>query len=340
MPLKLRFFFCTWLVVILAVASAEGREIKERVYTLDEVAAIDRENKLWRLVDATKTVEDNIQRLLSAGFSSTDVEAIRGRLVVMWEIDLGLRLDWLDQATLGRIKELEPEYAIKLRRARVHAEIFRLGGEHEPLTPSAIQGRWRSEIMRLLDDRELQEFTLMNSLSAVALDKLTKDITLTLDERRTLYRWKQDFEGEKLMIQSQSHFRGGELSAHLREAQLDYWRQLREFLGDARLAVFLKAADPGYDRMAGELDQIGGVQASQVLDLWEIRKKDEVNNSLIPSGSSRYRRAIKVYESAVAVLGAEVLEIYKQSGDANWLERNNPFQGGKAEKVAEAKALP
>jgi len=334
--LKIKF----WLSLCLAAwVSASGRE-SERIYSLDEVAVIDRENKLWRLVDAAKTVEANIQGLLAARFPAAEVEALKPRLVAMWAVDLGLRLDGVDQTTLAKIKELEPEYAIRLRRARVRALVVRLGGEHEPLTPVAIQGRWRSEIMRLLDDRELQEFTLMNAPSAVALDKLTKNITLTLDERRTLYRWKQDFVGEKLMLSSQSHFRGGELSAHLLEAQLDYWRQIRELLGDDRFAVFLKAADPGFERMAGELDRIGGVHAAQVLDLWEIRKKDEVENSLIPSGSSRYGRAIKLYESAAAILGAEALAIYEQSGDAKWLERNNPFQGGKAEKVAEVKASP
>ena len=55
----------------------------------------------------------------------------------------------------------------------------------------------------------------------------------------------------------------------------------------------------------------------------------------MPFGRARYRLKVEAYDSAAAVLGAEALGIYEQNGDAKWLERNNPYQGGQGEKISQ-----
>lgn len=335
MPLKFKIWPIAGLVAAAAVPLVTAKE-PERIYSLEEVAIIDRETKLWRLVDATKTVDANLGLLSAAGFPATEVEAIKPRLVAMWEVDLGLRLDWLGEPTLTKIRELEPEFIIQMRKARARNQVVRLGGAREPLTPEQIKGRWRSEIVRLLSDRELQEFTLMNSPSAVALDKLTKDLVLTVDERRTLYQWKQQFEGDKLMVRSQSHLKLGEIAARLQEAQLDHWQRMRDLLGDDRFEVYLRAADAGFAHMADVLNQIPDLNRTDALNLWWIRKKDQLADTRMIWGSERYQLKVKAYEAAVAVLGAAPLKIYEVNADAKWLERKNPYAFNKSSRAARA----
>lgn len=82
-------------------------EDAERFYSMSEVAAIDHENKLWRMVDASQGVEANIQHLLADGIPATDVEKFKPRLIELWgDIDPSLQIDWLDEGTLTRIMAL------------------------------------------------------------------------------------------------------------------------------------------------------------------------------------------------------------------------------------------
>lgn len=333
MFLKTQFCLCLFLA---AWVSAKGSE-SERIYSVEEVAIIDRENKLWRLVDATKTVDANIQRLLDAGFPSAEVEAIRPRLAAMWEIDLGLRLDWLDQATMDKVKELEPEYTIKLRRARVRAEIFRLGGENEPLTPGQIRDQWRNAIVEIMDEYEREQFALLNSHQANTLAKFAKDVNLTTAELKILCEWQLDYTGTIQMINRQTRLSSRDMAvnaARRKEALLDHWQRMRGLLGDDRFATYLRAADIGFGRMVEVLRRISGVGNGQYLDLWWLRKKDEIAEVQMIWGSARSQLKIKNHEAALAVLGMEKLKIYEQFSDAKWLERNNPYQAGKVGIVA------
>ncbi len=319
-------------------ALAKGVE-SERIYTLADVSAIDRENKLWRLVDPTESVEANIQRLLLAGIPVKEVEALKPRLVAIW-VDLdpnpSLHLEWLDRKTMAKIAELAPEYEILMRKARVDEALFRLGGKHEPLTPGQIRARWDSAIWELLDLDERQEFMLLNSGPALALQEMTKNLHLTVNERRNLCHLQQDYLGSLQKITMDRSYRmQSREGAYRLEALLDFRQRMRDLLGDDRFAAYLQAADAGFARMSGVLSQVAGMNSSIALNLWWIRKTDELADVRVPWSREHHQQKAKMYDSACVVLGPSAVKVYEGCGDAEWLKRNKPYQFNKAGPIAQ-----
>ena len=211
--------------VFTAALSCVRGEDSERVYTLAEVSVIDRENKLWRAVDVTRTVEFNVERWLAGGCSPALVETLKPRLATMWQIDPWLHLGWLAPGTAVRIQELTPEFTVRLREARVSEMLNRLGGEKKPLTAAQVYAEWRSAIERLLDDRELRDVVLLNSVRALALYGQMKDLPLTVDERRSLCLLQQDHEAAiQLIDQSRTQLNSYRVALSRAEAWLEYWQ--------------------------------------------------------------------------------------------------------------------
>jgi len=312
-------------LLFLAAAVLAGSEEPDRVYSLAEVSVIDRENKLWRAMDVTRTVEANVERLLAGGCSPAEVEALRPRLTQMWQVEPWLHFGWLAPGTLPRIEALTPDFVLRMREARVHEMLNRLGGERQPLTSAQVYAQWRTAIFQELDDRELKDVVLLNSAPALALYNLMKGLPLTTDERRSLCLMQQDHLGALQQLnESRSYLSSARINLSREETLLDYWQQMRELLGDDRFSAYLQAADPKFGRMAESLRQIGGIDLGQALNLWWVRKKDELADVRRVTGSERYQLRIQAEESAARILGPEALAAYQAGDDAQWLRRNRP----------------
>ena len=115
---------------------------------------------------------------------------------------------------------------------------------------------------------------------------------------------------------------------------------MRDLLGDKRFATYLRTSDAGFGRMSFVLDQIPEINDKMVLDLWWIRKKDELEDlRKIPWIISRQERKVEVYESAITVLGATGMTFYLQDDDSKWLKRKPTPQFGRTRIVMEKHEL-
>ena len=300
---------------------------------MSEVAAIDRENKLWRLVDANEGVDANMQRLVAAGVSVAEIEKFKPRLIELWgDIDPSLQIDWLDQKTLAKIEALKPDYVIPMRRARINHELYRLGAENLPVTPDGIKSRWRDAIWSILDLDQREKFTLMNSARAIALSRLIKDLPTTTQERLSLCQLQQDSYRDKFSPDGNTP---AQIIVNGKQAWLHYWQNMRDLLGDERFANYMRKSDAGFGRMSFVLDQITGMNGKMVLDFWWIRKKDELEDARTPGELSHFQRKMEIYDSAAAVLGSNGMIIYLADDDSKWLERKPAPQMGETRVAME-----
>jgi hypothetical protein len=337
-PTRFRLLVCVCILISSAFVPAKAQD-SEPFYSLAAVAAIDHENKLWRLVDPTVTVEINVQRLLAAGISAAEVEAFKPRLIELdREIDPSLQIDWLDQKIVARIKELKSQYRIPMRRARINEAIYRMGGDEEPTMPYEIEARFREAIWLLLDVEQRDEFRLMNSSGSIALCRLTRDLPTTAAERLVLCGLHRDYYRNKLQADVADH--AWEIPLRQKKALLDYWQKMRDLLGDERFAAYLVADDAGFGRMAFVLNLIGNVNSTKLLDLWWRRKGEELDDERKPGKVTWRQRKIEVYQFARATLGGRAMEIYLKDDDAKWLKEGAPWKSPKMGPVVKALENP
>ena len=334
MLLKLKFLFCTCALAVSIATPAIGKPA-ERIYTLAEAAAIDRENDMWQMVDATQETEPNIVRLRVAGFPAAEVEEFKVRLAAFWESEPLPYYGRLDRETVAKLKEVEREYQVRMREAIIRKETGLTRGQHAPETPGEVRNLWRRAIIGQLEYREIKEFLLLNSASARGLYRLTKDVTMTLGERRRLCELQQDID----RIAARPAGTRWEIAAQ-QEVLLNDRQRMRRVLGDDRFMLYLQAADARFAEMAAVLKAIAGVNHGKILDLWVLRKKDQLEEEPLNWGSASTQRRLKTYESAVAVLGKEALGAYQDNADANWLLKNGPAKIPEDAFVGDAPSQP
>lgn len=332
MPLNLKFWCCTCLLAVSVLMSPKGRAA-ERIYTLAEAAAIDRENAMWQMVDAALGTDQNIARMRAAGFPSGEVEEFKGRLAAFWESEPLPYYGRLDRETVVKLKGLEREYQIRMREAFIRKETGLTRGQYAPETPGEVRNQWRRAIIGLLEYREIKEFLLLNSASAQGLYRLTRGVPMTLGERRVLCELQQDID----RISARSAENRWQIVAQ-QEVLLNDWHRMRRVLGDERFMVYLQAANAAFAQMAGVLKPIEGVNNGKILDLWWIRKRGEMPEEPMNWGSANYQRQLKTYESAVMVLGEAALTTYQENTDAEWLLSSMPAKIPKAAWVGDTPA--
>jgi hypothetical protein len=161
-------------------------------------------------------------------------------------------------------------------------------------------------------------------------------VHLTTAELKTLCEWQADYAGTIQMINRQTQLSTRDLdfiAARKKEALVEHWQRMRGLLGDDRFATYLRAADAGFARMVEVLRRISGVGNGQILDLWWLRKKDEIAEVQKIWGSARSKLKIVNYEAALVILGGEALAVYEQFSDAKWLEGRTTYQGSKGDLV-------
>lgn len=307
---------CCWLwLALVPLAGAAG---EERLLTPDDLAALDRQSAMWRLVRPEEDVEANLRRWREAGCTSADVAALSGQLAALWHIGIERYYGWLDAATIERIAAVDREFVVRLRALRLHQATGITAGPPGPRTITALNVLWRRAILRVLDDDELGEFRLMNSGPAREISRLLEGIPRSTAEDRRLFQLERDF---------QLAYAAGDLPGppradrHYREARLDHLMAIREVLGDGRFAAYLSRADPDFAGMREALGRLAPEDATLAVDLWRVRQKDGIarlrQTATVPRTPGE--RDAEVQAAALDVLGPDRFSRYMQEADAGWL---------------------
>lgn len=288
----------------------------DRLLTDAEVRALERENQLWRLVKPEEEVAANLDRMRKAGASEREIGALELRLTGMWTVAFERNFGWLREDTIERIKEIDRQFITKMRATRLHAATGIQPGGQLPASVPSIERSWRRAILRALDYDEIAEFRLMNSTLARDEMQRAEGLTLTEDERRTLFVWRREFEGRRIG----SSAPGAVLSAWQQREILDEWRRIRDLLGDERFATYLAQAQASFGRMREALARSGEPRPTPTLDLWWLRQGyDLMRSDRDPGVRNGNELKAEVRAKALALLGEEPLERYLAEEDGRWL---------------------
>jgi hypothetical protein len=287
---------------------------QERLLTDAEIAGLERENAMWRLVRPDEEIEANVARLRSAGFNAREVAAVQPRLAQMWDVPFERNYGWLRTETIEEIQEIDRQFIARMRATRLYeATGIRAGGEALVAT-GTLTRLWRGALLRALEYDEIAEFRLMNSASAREVNRRVRGLTLTADELRTLFEWQRDYEGRHRGLP----IGGASLSAWQRQEQLDEWQRTRDLLGDERFAVYLGRASPAFERMQQALARSGETTNKAALDMWWLRQGYEkartepgVRRQDVLKAETRAR--------ALALLDEQRLAGYMKDQDGSWL---------------------
>jgi hypothetical protein len=305
-----------WLLLLVgsSLTGWAGDVAAEKILSPAELATMERENGMWRLVRPEEEVPANLARLAKAGFTASEVASLQLRLAAWWDVPLERNFGWLHQETVGQIQEIDRQFVVRMRAVRLFegTGIRRSG---ETASVGDLTRLWRSAILKVLEFDELAEFRLMNSASAQALGLLVKDLPVSEDELRTLFEWQREFTG--------THGAAAPAVAKQpvwqREEQLGQWHRIRELLGDGRFAIYLGRASPVFDRMQQALERAGGASPTVALDLWWLRQRDGWARDQEFLGNRRNELTAQMKTKAVALLGEGPASKYIQDEDGRWL---------------------
>jgi hypothetical protein len=264
-----------WALAFCPIWAAAQPAISEKLLTPAEIAGIERENEMWRLLRAEEEVPRNLAILREAGFAEEEIKRLEPRMTEWWTIPFERHFGWLSFETVERIQEIDRTYTARMRAARVRAETGIQIMAPYLSSPRQVSAQWHMAILTALDYNEIAEFRLMNSPSARKVDVLTKDIALTEAERRQLNEWQREFDAEY------GRGTGGANSQEdnrrwRQETQLDFHRRVRDLLGDQRFATYLAATNSSFRRLRDILQGAGVTEASAGLDAWWIRQRYQV----------------------------------------------------------------
>lgn len=286
------------------------------ILTLADLAALDRENAMWRLTRVEENVDQNLQKLRAAGFTVAEVNSLEPRLREIWEPELTREFGWLPEETIERIKAVDEEFIIRLRAVRRFEATGVRVDTQVPEDTRSLNRAWQRAILQALDVRDVAEYRLMNSASAQAVHKLAKGVPLSTAERRVLCRWQREFDG---MYGAENKFADRFKQAEFKAAQLDHWDKFRQLLGDLRFATYLSKADPIFDQTSRVLSQIEHQTPTEMLEVWFIRQKYEIAQIHTSGRKGRETIMTDVIDKMTALLGTETLSAYRETEAAKWL---------------------
>lgn len=318
MPFSLfgRHLRAAWLALLLGgpwLAAATAEPEAEKILSPAELAALDRENAMWRMVNPDEDMAVNLARLKTAGFTEKEVAALQPQLAELWDIPVERNFGWLHDETVAQIREIDRQFVVRVRAARLFEGTgIRRGGD--PVGVAELTRLWRAAILKALNYDELAEFRLMNSPAARELTQLVKDLPVTDDELRTLFEWQREFAG--------THAAGPAFVSQpvwQRQEQLDQWQRIRDLLGDARFAVYLDRASPTFSKMHLALDNTGPISPTVALDLWWLRQKEGWTRDQEHVAKKRDALTAQLKARTVALLGQAQADKYAQNPDGRWL---------------------
>lgn len=308
----------TWLCLSLGAAwPAFAQQSDERLLTDAEFAGLARENAMWRLVKPEERVQANVARLRQAGYLPEEVAGLQPQLAAMWAVPFERNFGWLRPDTVERIRAIDRQFISRMRAFQLHRRTGVRIGDGARESMSRLNRQWRDSIMEVLDHRESAEFRLMNSSAARDETRLTKGLALTADEQRTLFGWRQDYEGRHGAALGSTTG----LSGWQREAQLDQCGRIRYLLGDERFAVYLSRVNPGFDLMRTTLERLGEANSTAMLDLWWMRQRDAVaiDRRAGLKAQERNELVAQLRGRAAGLLGEVRLAVYLEDEDGRWL---------------------
>jgi hypothetical protein len=311
-----RFFRLHAIALLLALSGSLWGE--EPLLSVTELNAMDRHNRMWRLVRPDDEVEVNLQAWRKAGFSAQEVEELRLRLTELWTVRLDRNFGWLRPEAVEKIQELDREYIPRLRAARLYATVGIRIGTQKIGTVAAVDRQWRRAILRLLDYDELAEFRLTNSVAARDLSRLLEGITLTTGEERRLFQLERDFRST---YDRNPAVEPRVQGAGERDAWLDHLAAMRMELGNERFAAYLRRANAEFDAMDAALGRLTETRPGVALDFWWLRQKLASQYAKGGAASSREWQGLVAgtREQAQEMLGDERLASYLGSDNARWL---------------------
>jgi hypothetical protein len=155
-----------WLGILLswpgisALAQSRSGDV---ILTPSELAALERENAMWRATQVEETVEQTRQRWRAAGFTTAEVDSLSPRLHEIWDVEPARQFGWLPAEAIERIEEVDREFMVRWRAARRYeATGIRFAGK-TPEDLASLNRAWQRAILRVLDPRDVAEYRLMNS---------------------------------------------------------------------------------------------------------------------------------------------------------------------------------
>jgi hypothetical protein len=306
------------LAVLLWVSCAPGwaaPEVNaERLLTDEEVAGLERENSLWRLVRPADDEAINLARIKSAGFTAEEVAAAQRRLAELWEVTYERNFGWLREDAVERIQEIDRQFTTRMRAARLFAVTGIRAAGQTPGSERSIERLWRGAILRALDYDQIAEFRLMNSESAREVGRRVEGLTLSADELRTLFEWQREFGGRHAGVTM-----NGNTPGWIRAEQLAHWRRIRDLLGDERFVVYLSRENPSFMRMHEVLTQGGPISPTVALDLWWLRRKEGAERDAITKVDRRDEFTRRMRTRASELMGEVQFATYERDSDARWL---------------------
>jgi hypothetical protein len=329
----------TTLAVLLLLSSGRGwaaPEVNdERLFTHAEVAGLERENRLWRLVRPDEDTDANLARIRAAGCTPEEVAAIQPRLAAMWDVPVERNFGWLHEDTVRQIQEIDRQFIGRMRTRRLYEGTGIRSGGQTPARVDTLNRLWKGAILKVLDYDEIAEFRLVNSASAREVGRLVAGLKLSDDELRTLFEWQREFTG----IHGTTPPGSGNQPAWRRKEQLDQWQRIRELLGDERFLVYLSRASARFGHMQQALVRSGEPGAGAALDMWWLRQSYELarsNRSPVVKREAELKAETRA--KALTILEAERLAHYMADQDGGWLvtpvrqrrPAGNPPSGGRA----------
>lgn len=298
------------------VANPEGHA--ERIFTAGELAALDRENAMWRQVRADAEVPEILQAWRRAGFTAEEVDACAPRLARLWEVSSARHFGWLHEDTVEQLKQVDREFVIRMRAVRLREETgVQLAG-YPSASPREVDRQWRQAILRVLDYDEIAEFMLMNSHAAREAVRLCEGIELSADEQRRLFLWHREFD---LAHERDGIAPGRSRDPAWREARLDHLAKVQELIGVDRFAIYLGRAEPGFEEMKKALSGIEAGGNASAVEVWWIRQRLELARARQPLLTANNVREADAQAQArvAAVLGEECFRRYAEGDHALWL---------------------
>ncbi len=299
----------------LVLPSVRGRE-SEHLLSSADLAVMDRDNSMWRLVRVDDDVETNLRLLRSKGFTEADVIRLKPSLIAVWNVQIERNYGWLSQEAIEQIQKVDRTYTAHFRALRLFSAF---GIRTDALRPEgmlSLTREWQRAIRHRLDDRDLQEFRLMNSRSALTVARLGDGLNFSTDELRTLCEWQREFEEQH---ERDSRNQGYFHRSWRAEDNLEYWTNVRSLLGDARLVVYLARADRDFDRMNQTVTRLGVSAPATVLDLWWMKEKREIATARTHDREESERVGQLTHDGAEELLGKVRFAQYSQDETARWL---------------------
>lgn len=294
---------------------AAAEPLVEPILSAAELAALDRENAMWRKVDVREDVSVNLKLWRRAGFNPVEIEAIQPKLLAIWRVDPERNFGWLSPETVEAIREVDQEFIVRMRAIRLRAVtgIKPAGGAAED--EAKVNRLWRRAVLRVLQDDEVAEFRLMNFPAAQEAARLAGGLALTNIEQRELFQRHRDF----VLAYGEGSFGLHQTNLERKMAELDYFDAIRQALGADRFAVFLERASSEFSSMRQVLGPEVGAEAA--VDLWRLRQQQEITRrrtGYVSRSADRQMRQ-EAQAQALVLLGAPDYARYSEATDGRWL---------------------